>query len=52
MWATDGGYDGESNWPWEISFVYNSCPCPATSFTGGIVPADMTAEVGGSGDVT
>ena len=33
--------------PVDVSIVYNSCPCPATSFTGGIAPADMTVTYAG-----
>ena len=38
--------------PVEVSLIYNSCPCPATSFTGGIAPSDMTARVGDSAAIT
>jgi hypothetical protein len=41
-----------SNYPIEIALIYNSCPCPATSFSGGIAPSDMTANVGDAGSIT
>ena len=33
----------------EVYLIYNSCPCPSTSFQGGLPPSDMTAQVKGSG---
>ena len=38
--------------PVEVSLIYNSCPCPVTSFTGGIAPSDMTATANSIGTVT
>ena len=41
-----------TNQPVEVHIVYNSCPCPVTSFNGGEAPSDMTAQVLGSGLVS
>jgi hypothetical protein len=43
---------GLMNLPIDISIVQNSCPCPLTTFTGGIEPSEMAARVLGSGDIT
>ena len=38
--------------PVEVSLIFNSCPCPITSFSGGITPSSMTAKAVGLGTVT
>ena len=42
---------GSVDHPVDVNVIYNSCPCPATSFTGGLPPTDMTGTYLGSGTV-